>query len=40
MIKQIKKGRYRSDKHFIIEISFIFQINEKKLSYLCLLVTI
>ena len=31
MIKQIKKGRYRSDKHFIIEISFILPNKRKKI---------
>ena len=31
MIKQIKQGRYRSDKHFIIEISFILPNKRKKI---------
>ncbi len=31
MIKQTKQGRYRSDSHFIIEISFIFPNKQKKM---------
>ena len=31
MIKQTKQGRYRSDSHFIIEISFILPNKQKKM---------
>ena len=40
MINQTRQGRYRSDSHFLIEISFILPNKQKKSSYLCVLVKI